>query len=97
MWPFSCDVTCCMGTLLEPAKSELEQSLERELLEAALRSAIENVHSHSGFQHRIAARDFPVRMIVFAAFFLLSGGIAAALIHSGVGHATDSLFRLAGF
>jgi hypothetical protein len=96
VWPFSCDVACCMKTVLQSERSELEQAFEREMLEAALRSAIENVHSRSGFQHRII-RDFPVRIVVLTALFSLSGGIAAALIHSGITRAADSLFRLAGF
>lgn len=96
MWPFICSVSRCMGTVLERARPELEPSLEQELAEAALRSAIENVHSRSGFRNLAIARGFPVRIVVLGAMFLISSGIAAALIHSSVERA-GSLFHIAGF
>ena len=85
-----------METVLERARPELERSLEQEVVEGALRSAIENIRSRSGFGNSAIARGFPLRTVVLGAFFLLSGGIAAALIRSSVERA-GSFFHIAGF
>jgi hypothetical protein len=96
MWPFICFRVCCMATLPERANSRQDQLVEKEVLEAALCAAIENVHFRAESRFWSIVCGFPVRIVVLAMFFLLSGGIAAALIHWGV-RSADSLFHFAGF
>ena len=86
-----------MERSVEPADKRHELSLEKELLDAALCAAIETAHSRAGSRHWTIVRGFPVKIVVLSAFFLLSGAVAAALIHSGAERAVDSLFRLASF